>query len=444
MTLAGAILGAWLLVGVVIALALGRIVDNPTDKAAACVRRRPRRAGTRRGPLRDRAHPVNRPGRGSRGGPGHARARRRARRTKLCRERSCRTLRRRLGDVVVPSLTGPTRREAERRGRHTRRVTDAFTLHVVCPNHALDRLLVVPRFQPFAVSRASRVETLAGGKGMIVCRAARRLGASVGVHGFVGGSVGERIVEECRHLGAEDRNTRVSAETRTTTVIIDGLTAGSTVINERGPSIEADDLDAMYAQLAREVRPRDVVVCTGSLPDGCPPDFHARIGRIALDRGAVPFVDAADEALRATIANLESDPAPMVLKVNLDELAAAAPTLVGDMPSMLTRIVGRTGSTIVVTQGALGATWRSHDRAVSVGSPRVGTVNATGSGDCFLAGLAVATGRGQDPRGAMVLASAMGAANAAQLAPDVDPQLVGRLATHVRVREDVGVSEAER
>jgi 1-phosphofructokinase/tagatose 6-phosphate kinase len=79
-----------------------------------------------------------------------------------------------------------------------------------------------------------------------------------------------------------------------------------------------------------------------------------------------------------------------------------------------------------------------------VGSPRVDTVNATGSGDCFLAGLTVATGRGQDAKEAMVLASAMGAANAAQLAPDVDPQLVGRLLAQVGVTEDVGGSEAGR
>jgi 1-phosphofructokinase/tagatose 6-phosphate kinase len=312
------------------------------------------------------------------------------------------------------------------------------TVHVVCANHALDRLLVVPRFRPSAVNRAVRVEVLAGGKGVIVCRAARRLGPAVAVHGFVGGAVGELVRQECRALGAADRNTPIDGETRTTTVVIDEHTGRSTVVNERGPHIRAEDLDALYARLSAELRPGDVVVATGSLPDGAPPDFHARIGRIALDRGSVPLVDAADEALAATIANLERAPAAMVLKVNADELAAVTGTTVDDLGPTMGRVHSGTGSSVVVTRGELGAIWRSQDRRIRVGSPCVETVNATGSGDCFLAGLAVAIGRGQDPRDAMVLASAMGAANAASLTPDVDPDLVRRLAARVGADESWG------
>lgn len=299
---------------------------------------------------------------------------------------------------------------------------------MVCPNHALDRLLVVPRFRPSAVNRASRVESLAGGKGMIVSRAARRLGSAVAVHGFVGGAPGQLVRQGCRDLGARDRNIGIEGETRTTTVVIDEHTSASTVVNERGPFVGAAHMERLYAQLADDLRPGDVVVSTGSLPDGCPPDFHARVGRIALEHGCVVFVDAADEALAATVADLERLPAAMGLKVNIVELAAVVPAAFDSLEATMDGLARRTGSTVVVTRGELGATWRSPERAVTVRSPQVEVVNATGSGDCFLAGLAVATGRGQDPQHAMVLASAMGAANAASLTPDVDPELVHRLA----------------
>lgn len=69
----------------------------------------------------------------------------------------------------------------------------SFTLHVVCPNPALDRLQVVEHFHPFEVNRVMAVRTLPGGKGMIVARGARRLGATVTAHGFVGGASGEVI-----------------------------------------------------------------------------------------------------------------------------------------------------------------------------------------------------------------------------------------------------------
>ncbi|BCJ63648.1 hypothetical protein [Polymorphospora rubra] len=45
-----------------------------------------------------------------------------------------------------------------------------FTLHVVCPNPAIDRLQVVARFHPYEVNRVTSVRSLPGGKGMIVCR----------------------------------------------------------------------------------------------------------------------------------------------------------------------------------------------------------------------------------------------------------------------------------
>jgi 1-phosphofructokinase family hexose kinase len=323
--------------------------------------------------------------------------------------------------VLQPSVTG----------------SEAGRIHVVCPNHAEDRLQVVPRFRPFEVNRASTVRSLAGGKGMIVGRAVRRLGATVAVHGFVGGRAGELVQEECHSLGAEDRNTPISGATRTTVVVIDEHTGGSTVVNEPGPHIEPEELVALYDQLAADLRPGDVVVSTGSIPEGCSPSFHAQVARLALEHGCQVFVDAAGTALEATLQDLRRDPAPVVLKINDEELAtavAATAPATEDLHGTVDRLVDSTGTIVVVTRGPQGAIWRSADRAIVVGAPQVPVRNATGSGDCFMAGLAVALVRRRDPVQAMVLASAMGAANAAGLEPDVDPDLVRRLEAHVPVK----------
>src|SRR5699024_7276586 len=72
-------------------------------------------------------------------------------------------------------------------------VAEHFTRHVVCPNPAIDHLQIVETFEPFEVNRVIEVTSLPGGKGMIVARGARRMGANVVAYGFVGGLTGQAI-----------------------------------------------------------------------------------------------------------------------------------------------------------------------------------------------------------------------------------------------------------
>lgn len=314
-----------------------------------------------------------------------------------------------------------------------------FTLHVVCPNPALDRLQVVARFQPYEVNRVATVHSLAGGKGMIVCRGARRLGVTVAAYGFLGGAVGQVVRQGCADLGVLDRHIEIAGETRVTPVVIDQSTGRSTVLNERGPHVTAEDQERLTADLAAGVRPGDVVVSTGSLPPGCDPGFHTRIAGLAMARGATAVVDAHGEPLAQVIDHVRAHSAAhgrLIVKPNVHELAGVLGRTLPDAGSAaaeLRRLHRETGATYVVTLGKEGSLWADGSGMLTADSPAVETVNATGSGDSFLAGLASALGRGESPQAALRLASAMGAANAAALVPDVDPALVAYLREQVNV-----------
>ena len=75
----------------------------------------------------------------------------------------------------------------------------------VTMNAALDRILTVPNFQRGQRHRASEKLTLAGGKGIIVARALKRLGVPVVATGLVGGRNGRRILEELERGGGPQR-----------------------------------------------------------------------------------------------------------------------------------------------------------------------------------------------------------------------------------------------
>lgn len=310
-------------------------------------------------------------------------------------------------------------------------------IHVVGANPALDRLQVVPRFSPHLVNRAERVVTRAGGKSLIVARAIRRLGGEVTLHGFLGGSAGDIIARECQTEGMGDRHVRIGGETRTTVVIVDGASGQTTVVNEPGPEVSPADLAQLRQKLDAAVRPGDVVVLTGSLPPGAPPELYALLVDQLRPRGVPVLVDASGDPLR-----LAAAAGPAVLKVNVHEFEQLRPghdlAEAGALGAAMDRVRREAGiGALIVTRGSSGALAVDGARRYQVGTPAVRTVNATGSGDSFLGALALTVAR----RGLAGLAeglrlgAAAGAAKAVRLDPDIgDTAAVLALAEAVDVR----------
>jgi 1-phosphofructokinase family hexose kinase len=290
---------------------------------------------------------------------------------------------------------------------------------------------VVPRLVVGEVHRATEVVSRPGGKGMIVARGVVRLGGRAALHGFVGGSVGAQISAGCRELGIEDRQVPIDGETRVTTVIVDLASGASTVVNEPGPEVRPTDVDSLVDGLLAAVRPGDLVVCTGSLPRGAPPDLYARCVRSLRGRGARTVVDTTGPALA-----LAARSAPDVLKVNEQELRTDA-GLAGpeddpaDLGTLMRRALAAGVGAVIVTRGAAGLSYRSATEGWDVRTPVVPLVNATGSGDLMLAGFVTALARGDDLETALRTGAAAGAANAARLEPDLSgPDEVVALRVH--------------
>jgi len=87
-------------------------------------------------------------------------------------------------------------------------------------NAALDRSLTVPTLQLGQRHRASAVLTLAGGKGINVARALKRLEVPVVATGLAGGRTGTRIVEELTGESILNDFVRIAGESRTSTLVV--------------------------------------------------------------------------------------------------------------------------------------------------------------------------------------------------------------------------------
>src|SRR5687768_7310768 len=152
-------------------------------------------------------------------------------------------------------------------------------------NAAFDRTLTVPNFQPGQRHRASGWLTLAGGKGVNIARALKRLDVPVVATGLVGGRTGTHILEELRSEGILHDFVPVEGESQTSTAVVDPSGNTYTEIYERGPEVEPRELDFLLEKLHYLARTADWVVFAGSLPRHVDEAFYADAIRDLNRRG---------------------------------------------------------------------------------------------------------------------------------------------------------------
>ena len=159
----------------------------------------------------------------------------------------------------------------------------------VTMNAAVDRTLTVPSFRPGHRHRASDSLTLAGGKGINIARALKRLEVPVVATGLAGGRTGAHIVEELTNEAILNDFVRIADESRTSTAVVDPTAASYSEINEWGPHVEPEELDFLLEKLRYLSRGAAFVVFAGSLPRGVDEGFYGEAIR-ELNRLHVPTV----------------------------------------------------------------------------------------------------------------------------------------------------------
>ena len=296
-------------------------------------------------------------------------------------------------------------------------------IRVIGANPAMDRISTWPPLRLGEVNRAGEVTVVPGGKGFNVARAVVRLGHTPSAHGFLGGPVGEALREMITAEGVLDRHTSIAAGTRVCFIAVEPDPGRSTVLNEPGPVVTEAEVSAFVEALRADVGTGDLLLISGSLPDSVSTSLVAEIIAIGREAGARTVVDIHSEALRVAFASR-----PWCLKCNSSELlellgedAIEDPSLVPGLARAMQAVRDHGIEHVVVTLGPEGALVADADGVVHARVPGIEAVNATGSGDLLLAGLAAAIEEGARPRDAVVLGAACGTAGATHLAPELPP-----------------------
>jgi 1-phosphofructokinase family hexose kinase len=307
----------------------------------------------------------------------------------------------------------------------------------VTMNAAIDRTLTVPNFQRGQRHRASGGLTLAGGKGINIARALKRLDVPVVATGLAGGRTGVRVVEELTAEAILNDFVRIADESRTSTAVVDPTATSYTEINEWGPQVAPEELGFLREKLLYLARGADVVVFAGSLPRGVEDDFYADVIRELNKRKIETVLDSEGEPLR-----LGAAAEPYLVSPNQRE----AESIVGqefhddqDFIQALDHIAELGARNVLITQESACFALLREDRTVKrlrAAAPRIDPLSTVGSGDVLLAGFLAA--RYGDRSLEEALRAAVGAGTASTLeigAGRFDAREAGRLAGAVNVVE---------
>ena len=313
-----------------------------------------------------------------------------------------------------------------------------YVIVTVTVNAALDRTLTVPVFQIGYRHRSSEVLTLAGGKGINVARALKRLEVPVVATGLTGGRTGTRIVEELTSEAILNDFVRIAAESRTSTAVVDPTSGAYTEINEWGPEVTAAELEMLMEKLQYLARGADFVVLAGSLPRKVPTSFYADAIHDLARRDVRVVLDSEGEPLQVGV-----EASPFLVSPNQREAEQLVGQELEDDDDFLMALdavaeMGARNVLITLENGCFALLrFGRHTRRLRAFAPYVEQpVSVVGSGDVLLAQFMAAVLEERSPEDAVRLAVAAGAASVREVgAGRFDPQLVVSLAGDVELAE---------
>jgi 1-phosphofructokinase/tagatose 6-phosphate kinase len=304
-------------------------------------------------------------------------------------------------------------------------------------NAAIDRTVAVPNFRLGHRHRAVESRTVAGGKGINVARALNRLGRPVIATGFAGGPTGLRVLEQLREEAVLTDFTRIAGETRINMAVIDPTSGEQTEINERGPAVSPEEVEAFVARLGYLADGAKLCVIAGSLPPGAGPDLYARLVKDLGERGVPVVLDAEGEAmlggLRAGAAIVTPN------EREAEELVGQEFSDRHDLVHGLSELIrlGAGEAAITRPEGCVAALGEGSDRRfLEVRTEPLDAVSTVGSGDAFVAGYVAARYDGRPGDECLAYGVACGAESTQHFgAGMVDRNQVERLLGEVHVQD---------
>ena len=276
-------------------------------------------------------------------------------------------------------------------------------------NPALDKISGINQVVPNKKLRCNMPKQEAGGGGINVSRAIKRLGGNSLAIFPCGGANGELLKLKLNDENIEYNPVPIDKQTRENITIFEGNSNHQYRFIMPGPSLSEKELQKILDELEYIDPTPEYIVASGSTPNGVPEDFYLQVADLAKDMTSKLIVDTSGKQLK-----LASEAGVFLLKPNMRELGTLAGNKIeseAHQKEAAREIVDSGNAEVVVTSlGAGGALLVTEDHIEHIRTPTVPIRSKLGAGDSMVAGIVYYLSKGKSIREAVMYGVAAGAA----------------------------------
>lgn len=253
-------------------------------------------------------------------------------------------------------------------------------------NPALDKNAKVAGLIATQKLKCHSIHYQPGGGGVNVSRMLHRLGEKTNCVFPSGGHTGKHLTDLLFKEGVHAMQIPVKEETRENLSVVDEHTKLQYRFGMPGGTLNPSELKKIQTLVDKQLNPNDMLVLSGSLPEGIPTDYYTKwIAHTSLKNIKV-VIDTSGPALMEAL----KEPV-FLLKPNQKELAQLAGKAFLSSAEQeafaLEMIASQKATYIVVSLGARGAFLASKEGVVYQPTPSVAVQSTIGAGDSMVAGL---------------------------------------------------------
>jgi 6-phosphofructokinase 2 len=276
-------------------------------------------------------------------------------------------------------------------------------------NPSVDVSTATEKVVPEHKLRCTTARVDAGGGGINVSRVVHELGALTLAIFPKGGNTGALLAEKLAERGVPLAPVESRAQTRMCFNISESSTGQEFRLVLPGVPMQPEELAACQERVEAQLPDADVLVASGSLPEGVPEDIYARLAERVRARGGKVVLDTSGPALRLALGT-----GLYLVKPSRREFSELVGEKLPDVRSLAAacRKVHRAGAAeiIVVSMGGEGAVLTSSSGQWLAVPPTVEARSAVGAGDSFVAAMTLSLLRGEAHDVALAWGTAAGAA----------------------------------
>lgn len=292
-------------------------------------------------------------------------------------------------------------------------------IHLLCPNPALDRTLLVESYEVGAANRPIEVKDFPGGKSFNVAYAIQQanLDTSFKIHTLLGGHFGKYVEQLADEHAYPLVTTRLETNTRICSIIPNVTNNKVYPLYEKGEEISSEFVDMFTKQLLDEIKDGDILALSGSFLPGFPTDYLQGLSEKLQDKKVTLCVDTSGEPLKQAY-KLN----PYLIKINDEELLDIFPDFKGssvdDYIHFLKDNKEQLSEYFIVTIGKKGVVAKIEDKFYHLQSKAIEAKNPIASGDFFFGTLISFLKNKLSPEEALVSAIAASTANCLNWYPE--------------------------